>query len=216
MDRAFGPDYPRRFVAALALLPFLTGMAAEPPSSPDSQARHQKLRAVADDYWESYLRENPEVATVLGEYKYNARLTDYSLAHVDVLRTRSADLLVRAQDIDTAGLSDADRLDQQLLVRTLGDQLEFIRLKNFEMPLNQMATASVARAAATTKTPTLARELGAVLTPSAVTSNTHANTSAMGNPSMTTKMKTRRAQGGASNAGNPMEAACTRSQPTTR
>lgn len=138
MDRACGPDYARRFVAALALLPFLTGMAAEPPSSPDSQARHQKLRAVADDYWESYLRENPEVATVLGEYKYNARLTDYSLAHVDVLRTRSADLLVRAQDIDTAGLSDADRLDQQLLVRTLGDQLEFIRLKNFEMPLSQM------------------------------------------------------------------------------
>jgi uncharacterized protein (DUF885 family) len=138
MDRAFDLDYARRFVATLALLPVLTGMAAEPPSSPDGQARHQNLRAVADDYWEFYLRENPEVATVLGEYRYNAKLTDYSLAHVNVLRDRSADLLARAQAIDAAGLSDADRLDQQLLVRTLSDQLEFIRLKNFEMPLNQM------------------------------------------------------------------------------
>jgi uncharacterized protein (DUF885 family) len=138
MDRAFGLDYARRFVAALALLPVLTGMAAAPPSSPDSQARHQNLRAVADDYWEFYLRENPEVATVLGEYRYNAKLTDYSLAHVNAFRTRSADLLARAQAIDAAGLSDTDRLDQQLLVRTLSDQLEFIRLKNFEMPLNQM------------------------------------------------------------------------------
>ena len=66
------------------------------------------------------------------------RMTAYSLAHVDVLRTRSADLLARAQAIDAAGLSAADRLDQQLLVRTLSDQLESIRLKNFEMPLNQM------------------------------------------------------------------------------
>ena len=90
MDRANGLDYARKSMAALALLPVLTGMAAEPPSSPDSQARHQNLRAVADDYWEFYLRENPEVATVLGEYRDNARLTDYSLAHIKQLRTRSA------------------------------------------------------------------------------------------------------------------------------
>ena len=97
-----------------------------------------KPARIADDYWEFYLRENPEVATALGEYRYNARLTDYSLAHVNVLRTQSADLLARAQAIDTAGLSEMDRLDQQLLVRTLSDQLESIRLKNYEMPIDQM------------------------------------------------------------------------------
>jgi uncharacterized protein (DUF885 family) len=47
-------------------------------------------------------------------------------------------LLARAEAIDAAGLSDADRLDRQLLVRTLTDELESIRLKNYEMPINQM------------------------------------------------------------------------------
>jgi len=138
MNRALRLSCPRTVVAALALLPVLAGVAAEPPSPPSSQARHETLRAIDDDYWEFYLRENPEAATALGEYRYNARLTDYSLAHVDAARAQAADLLARAQAIDTAGLPDADRLDQQLLVRTLTDQLEFIRLKNYEMPINQM------------------------------------------------------------------------------
>jgi len=138
MNRAFRLSHPRTIVAVLALLPVLAGVAAEPPSPPDGQARHENLRAIDDDYWQFYLRENPEAATALGEYRYNARLTDYSLAHVDAARAQAADLLARAQAIDTAGLPDADRLDQQLLVRTLTDQLEFIRLKNYEMPINQM------------------------------------------------------------------------------
>jgi uncharacterized protein (DUF885 family) len=125
-------------VGALALLPFLAAAAAEPRSPADRQARHESLRAVADAYWEFYLRENPAAATALGEYRYNSRLTDYSLAHVDVARVEAAGLLARAEAVDAAGLSDADRLDRQLLVRTLTDQLEYIRLKNYEMPINQM------------------------------------------------------------------------------
>ena len=137
MIRAFRERFLRTVVAVFALLPILAGGAAAPPSPPDRQTRHDSLRAIADDYWQFYLRENPESATALGEYKYNARLTDYSLAHVDVVRTEAAALLARAQAIDTAGLSDSDRLDQQLLVRTLAEQLESIRLKNYEMPVDQ-------------------------------------------------------------------------------
>lgn len=120
--------------AALVLLPVAPGASTQ-----DSQAMQKKLRSVADDFWEFYLRENPEAATALGEYKYNARLTDYSLAHVEVVRKQAARLLVRAQAVDMTGLADGDRLDQQLLVRTLTDRLESIRLKNHEMPIEQMS-----------------------------------------------------------------------------
>ncbi len=122
--------------ATLLLLPVLIGVAAQ-PSVTDVPKRHEQLRAVADDYWEFYLRENPEIATTLGKYKYNARLTDYSLAHVAEVRNRAADLLRRAQAVDIAGLADSDQLDQQLLVGALSDQLESIRLKNYEMPIDQ-------------------------------------------------------------------------------
>ena len=144
MNGAFRGRFLRAVAVAFTLLPILAGGAAAPPSPPHSQARHDSLRAIDDDYWEFYLRENPEAATALGEYKYNARLTDYSLAHVGVERTEAAALLARARAIDTAGLSDADRLDQQLLVRTLTDELESIRLKNYEMPIDQMGGVHLA------------------------------------------------------------------------
>ena len=53
-------------------------------------------------------------------------------------------------------------------------------------------------------------------TPSAVISKTHAITTAMGKPSNAIRIKMRSAHGGASNAGNPMEAACTASHATTK
>jgi uncharacterized protein (DUF885 family) len=102
------------------------------------QVRHAQLRALADDYWAFFLRENPEYATALGEYEYNDRLTNYSLAHVEEVRAQTARLLQRARGIDPTGLADTDRLDHSLLVRTLTDRLEAIRLGNHLMVIDQM------------------------------------------------------------------------------
>src|SRR4029079_12304676 len=52
--------------------------------------------------------------------------------------------------------------------------------------------------------------------PPGVRSNIQADNSAIGNPSIAIRMKTRSAHGGASNAGKPIETACTASQATTR
>jgi uncharacterized protein (DUF885 family) len=125
-------------IALSALLGTTVAIAAAPATKPADPPAHELVRKLADDYWAFFLRENPETATLLGEYKYNASLTDYSLAHVDVLRSDTAALLARAEAIDAQGLSPVDRLDRQLLVRNLADQLEAIRLKNYEMPISQM------------------------------------------------------------------------------
>jgi uncharacterized protein (DUF885 family) len=143
MLRAFSGNLARILVAVLVLLPVAGVEAAKKKPAKaraptEIQVRHDKLRAVADDYWEFFLRENPEYATVLGEYQYNDRLTDYSLAHAEDVRAQTAALFQRARSIDTTGLSDADRLDQLLLVRTLADRLESFRLNNHEMVIDQM------------------------------------------------------------------------------
>ena len=149
MMKAFRLNCVRMMVAVLALLPVLGAEAAKPkPARPKpptaTQVQHEKLKAVADDYWEFFLRENPEYATTLGEYKYNDRLTDYSMGHVEDVRAQTAALFQRARSLDTSGLSDADRLDQLLLVRTLADRLESIRLRNYEMPIEQMSGVHLA------------------------------------------------------------------------
>jgi uncharacterized protein (DUF885 family) len=137
VDRRFRLSFIWPAMLALTLLPIVTAVAAAPLPAYE-QARHEAFRALADAYWEFYLSENPEAATGLGEYKYNAKLTDYSLAHVDVVRARAASLLKRVKAIGTEHLSVSDRLDQQLLLQLLNDQLESIRLKNYELSINQM------------------------------------------------------------------------------
>ncbi len=120
----------------MLLLPAFFATAA-PDAPADVATRHAQLRAIADDYWALFLRESPEAATGFGEYKYNSKWSDYSLAHVPVVQKETEALLKRARALDTTGLSDSDQLDQQLLVGTFEDQLESIRLKNYEMPIDQ-------------------------------------------------------------------------------
>jgi uncharacterized protein (DUF885 family) len=96
---------------------------------------HKTLRAFEDDYWNFYLRENPESATQLGEYRYNDQLSDLSLVHVPQLKKELSALQSRLKAISVS--SGQDQLDRTLLLRTLEDQLKGIALKTYEMPLDQ-------------------------------------------------------------------------------
>jgi hypothetical protein len=55
----------------------------------DGTLDHAQISAVSDSYWAFYLRENPESATQLGEYKYNNRVSDYSGALAPPIRVNS-------------------------------------------------------------------------------------------------------------------------------
>jgi uncharacterized protein (DUF885 family) len=137
MNRILRSNRVRILALLLVLLPPLTTALAQSPAAA-AMTPSQSLRAVADDYWQFYLREYPELATALGEYRYNDRLTDFSLSRVDAVRAEAARMLQRAESLDPGRLTEAERLDRQLLVRLLTDQLESIRLRNHEMPINQM------------------------------------------------------------------------------
>ncbi|HWE52281.1 MAG TPA: DUF885 domain-containing protein [Bryobacteraceae bacterium] len=97
----------------------------------------QKLKTIKDDWWEWFQRENPETASQLGEYKYNDKLSDGSLSHVPQVRNDVTAFLTRLHTIPASSLSDADQLDQSLLVRVLEDTASSIDLKTYEMPVDQ-------------------------------------------------------------------------------
>jgi hypothetical protein len=72
MPRTFIGNFVQMLLAVLLLLPVPGAEAAKPKPATakpptELQVRHDKVRAVADDYWEFFLRENPEFATMLGE-----------------------------------------------------------------------------------------------------------------------------------------------------
>jgi uncharacterized protein (DUF885 family) len=100
-------------------------------------ARRQELKKLLAEEWEYVMRENPEFATIVGDYRYNDRWSDGSLVHVEVTKKDAQKWLARFEAIDTTGFPEQEKLNQQLMVRNLRAQIESIELKLYEMPVDQ-------------------------------------------------------------------------------
>jgi uncharacterized protein (DUF885 family) len=99
--------------------------------------RVAQQNAVFDKQYETDLRNFPERATAFGDYRYNDRLNDYSLAAIAQRHKTDEDFLRRLQAIPTTGFSDQDQLSHDLLVRVLQQRITDFNLKDYEMPINQ-------------------------------------------------------------------------------
>src|ERR1700739_1479206 len=93
--------------------------------------------ALFDEQYESDLRNFPERATAFGDYRYNDKLADYSLAAIIQRNKTNAAFLARLQAIPTTGFSDQDQLSHDLLVRVIQQRIADFDLKEYEMPVNQ-------------------------------------------------------------------------------
>jgi uncharacterized protein (DUF885 family) len=93
--------------------------------------------ALFDEQYESDLRNFPERATAFGDYRYNDKLADRSLAAIAQRHETDRSFLNRLQAIATTGFSDQDQLSHDLLVRVLQQRLADFDLKEYEMPINQ-------------------------------------------------------------------------------
>src|SRR5947207_5858569 len=100
-------------------------------------ARRAQLSQLLKDEWEYELKESPERATVIGDYRYNDRWSDNSLAHVQQVKHDLQDWLSKFDALDVAGFSEQEKLSQSLMVRGLKQRLEAIDLKTYEMPVEQ-------------------------------------------------------------------------------
>ena len=107
-------------------------------------AATDSVKSIADAYWEFWVRTNPESATQLGEHRFNDQLSDYSIAHNEAVKKEAAGLLARLKTVDTAKLSEADRLDHAILQGTLQDLVRAIELKMYEMPVDQFYGVHIA------------------------------------------------------------------------
>ena len=102
-------------------------------------ARRDALNNLLAEEWEYELKESPEMATSIGDYRYNDKLSDASVQHVRESAERSRQWLARFEAIDTAGFPEQERLNQALMVRNLRQGLEGYQLKIWEMPVSQMS-----------------------------------------------------------------------------
>ncbi len=123
----------------LPLVVALSGgpVAARAPSQPSASQRKTALDKVFSEYWEDQLKHSPETASSLGDKRYDALLTDYSVEAYNASLDRGRAFLERLGAIDTTGLDEQERLSKDLLVRTLVENQEEAEFKPWEMPINQ-------------------------------------------------------------------------------
>ena len=95
--------------------------------------------ALFEEQYQSDLRNFPERATAFGDYRYNDRLTDHSLAAIQQRHQTDLDFLTRLKAIPTASFSAQDQLSHDLLVRALEIRNSDFDLKEYEMPINQQS-----------------------------------------------------------------------------
>ncbi len=93
--------------------------------------------ALFDEYYETDLRNRPEMATAFGDYRYNDKLSDYSLQAIAAREKTNEEFLARIKAIPTEGFSDQDQLSHDLLIRVLQQRVADFSLKEYEMPINQ-------------------------------------------------------------------------------
>ena len=94
--------------------------------------------ALFEEQYQADLKDHPERATAVGDYRYNDQLDDYAPAAY--LRQHATDekFLARLDAISTAGLPEQDKLSHDLMQRALSQRIENFKFKEYEMPVNHM------------------------------------------------------------------------------
>jgi uncharacterized protein (DUF885 family) len=111
------------------------GARGQTPESVD--ARSKELSALFDEIWQNQLKHSPEYASSLGDKRYDDQLTDYSTQEVNASLARGRGYIEKLSQIDTTGLPEQERLSAELMLRSLIDDQEGAKFKEWEMPVNQ-------------------------------------------------------------------------------
>jgi uncharacterized protein (DUF885 family) len=125
-------------LAFLTLACFAGTAAAQELSAADLDRRRKALSDLLHEQWEYSLKQSPEFASILGDRRYNDQVSDVSekANYADLAESRK--FLKRFEAIGTAGFSEQETLNRDLMVRDLRTSLEGAKFKYWQMPVNQM------------------------------------------------------------------------------
>src|SRR5882724_2744649 len=122
------------FVVVSALA-FANASAHDKPAN-SVEARLAAQNALFEEAWQTNLKLAPTQATAVGDYRYNDKLGDNSLAAVARRHEINAALLARIKAISPEGFSEEDRTSHDLFLRNLQEGMDDYDLKDYEMPVN--------------------------------------------------------------------------------
>jgi uncharacterized protein (DUF885 family) len=126
--------------SASACAPALRSQAisATPAPAASVEDRRKALNDLIKDYWNANLKHSPEMASRIGDKRYNDQITDYSVKALNDWLAREQEWLLRLAAIDPTGFTDQEKTSRELLLRRFEDHQDAAEFKEWEMPVNQM------------------------------------------------------------------------------
>jgi uncharacterized protein (DUF885 family) len=121
-------------IISAALLFSTSGFTADKTSV---DARRKKLNDLLAEQWEYNLRTSPEFASILGDKRYNDKLSDVSEKAILADLEQTKKYLARFEAVDTEGFPEQEALNKILMVRGLKRQVDNSRFQNYMMPVTQ-------------------------------------------------------------------------------
>jgi uncharacterized protein (DUF885 family) len=114
----------------LALLPLCVAAAALA-----AEGAAERFHALLAEAWEADLRENPLLATSVGDHRYDDRLPSLLPADLERRASVARAQLLRLRAIDRGALSPADRVSHEMFERRLQETLEEHRFRTWRIPI---------------------------------------------------------------------------------
>jgi uncharacterized protein (DUF885 family) len=114
-------------------LALLLALAAVRGHSDDTSAK-ARFDSLLGDAWEQDKREEPLLATSVGDHRYDDRLASVAVADLDRRAAAAQDYLDRLHAIDRASLGPQDRVSYSMFERDLKDELARHAFRTYRIP----------------------------------------------------------------------------------
>jgi uncharacterized protein (DUF885 family) len=120
---------------------------AVPPDAPDGielsaedlDRRRKALSDLLKEQWQYTLRTGPELASILGDRRYNDQLSDLSERAVQKDLEARRSFLRRFSAISTVAFSEQEKLNRDLMVAGLRESIDAGQFRGWQMPVNQQS-----------------------------------------------------------------------------
>ena len=90
----------------LILLSATSGLALAAEPAPDLDARRQAFQKLLDEQWEYTLSHSPEFASVLGDKRWNDKLSDLSVEAIVADQAMDREFLKKFDAVDATGFPE--------------------------------------------------------------------------------------------------------------
>ena len=102
------------------------------------ETESKKLHNLFNDVWGWGLKEFPTRATYLGDYRYNDRLTNMSLASIQRRYKKNKSILSKLENLNREKLDAGDKLNYDLFQKNIKRNIAAHPFKDYLMPVDQM------------------------------------------------------------------------------